>query len=306
MIAGCVDTLYCPHCSRTLSATEQGFHCENCQYLFPVVDGIVSLMTEEGNQDGFHPEVFELLSRAEASYFWFIGRREIIVETLKRQIPQLAGRCMLEIGCGHGSLLDYLGQETPLMLAGADMFLEGLRLSRQRLQVPLYQVNATQLPFRNCFDVIGLFDMLEHADDDGQVLRECWKALGTQGRLMLTVPAFRALWSPFDELSCHKRRYTRPELVKKLADAGFIIDRLSYFMCVLFPVVYCARVVKRWIIPSRGSVLEQLATELRIPPLINGACLHILRFERWLMRYIDLPWGVSLLVVARKQERGAA
>jgi len=257
-------------------------------------------VTESAPRDTFKPESFGLLQQAEDQHFWFRGRREIILDVLTRKIPNLAGRKMLEIGCGNGNILRYLHQKTELKLVGGDLFVECLKTCRGQLDLPLYQIDAALLPFRDSFDIIGLFDVLEHIENDEQVLRECYKALKAQGRLILTVPVCPKLWSSFDELSCHKRRYTRKELIDKLKQTGFAIERVSHFMCFLFPIVYILRTLKDRFSRSRSATLERLPNELRIIPIFNSLCLSLLRLEKWLMRYVDLPYGVSLLVLARK------
>ncbi len=207
---------------------------------------------------------------------------------------------MLEIGCGNGNILSYLKKRTQLQLTGGDLFMEGLRTCRGQVDIPLYQVDATLLPFRDYFDIIGMFDVLEHIEDDERVLEECRKALKEQGRLVLTVPACPALWGPFDEFSHHQRRYTRRDLREKLEQAGFAIERAPHFMFFLFPLLYAARFLKRRLGRSGGADPDQIPYDLRTVPVINGLSLRLLRLEKLLLRYVDLPFGTSMLVVARK------
>ncbi|OHB65935.1 MAG: hypothetical protein A2Y76_11840 [Planctomycetes bacterium RBG_13_60_9] len=292
--------LSCPQCLRTLAQTDEGYLCPSCERPYPIVDGIPSLVREGGDQDTFDPGFFALLEQAEAHHFWFIGRREIILDALKRHVPDLSNKKMLEIGCGNGNILHYLRERTELQLAGADLFMEGLRSCRSKVNIPLYQIDATLLPFHNCFDIIGMFDVLEHIQDDGRVLEECRKALKEHGWLILTVPACRSLWGPFDECSHHQRRYVRRELCEKLKHAGFAIERAPHFMFFLFPVVYALRVLRGRFGRAAIDISERLPDDLRIRPIFNPLSLRLLRLENALMRYVDLPFGTSLLVIARK------
>lgn len=295
------ETISCPHCSHPPpEQTDGGYRCTGCQRLYPIIDGIPSFVGEGSSEDAFDPELFGFLQGAEEHHFWFIGRREIILDTLKRQVPNLSGKRMLEIGCGNGNILSYLKKRTQLQLTGGDLFMEGLRFCRGQVNIPLYQVDATLLPFRDYFDIIGMFDVLEHIKDDGQVLKECRKALTEQGRLVLTVPACPALWGPFDEFSHHQRRYTRPDLREKLEQAGFAIERATHFMFFLFPLLYTARFLKRRLGRSGGADPDQIPYDLRTVPVINGLSLRLLRLEKLLLRYVDLPFGTSMLVVAKK------
>jgi SAM-dependent methyltransferase len=292
--------LSCPQCLRTPAPTDGGYLCPSCQRLYPIIDGIPSFLIEGSDQDTFEPEFFGYLQKAEDRHFWFIGRREIILDTLKRHVSDLSGKRMLEIGCGNGNILRYLKERTELQLTGGDLFMEGLRFCRGQADIPLYQMNATSLPFHNYFDIIGMFDVLEHIEDDEQVLQECRKALNEKGRLVLTVPACPSLWGPFDELSHHQRRYSRRALREKLERAGFAIERSPHFMFFLFPFVYTVRFLKRRLSRTEVDSPDQIPADLRALPVINGLSLRLLRLERLLMRRADLPFGTSLLVLARK------
>ena len=178
--------------------------------------------------------------------------------------------------------------------------MEGLRFCRGQVDLPLYQIDATLLPFHNYFEIIGMFDVLEHIEDDERVLRECRAALKEQGRLILTVPACPALWGPFDELSHHRRRYTHRNLCEKLEHAGFAVEWASHFMFFLFPVIYVLRTLKKRFGRARVDTSERVPSDLRIIPILNPLSLHLLRLEKLLMRYVGLPFGTSLLVVARR------
>ena len=285
---------------RAQTQTDEGFVCESCRRLYPIVDGIPSLLRDDADQDTFDPEFFALLQRAEEHHFWFIGRREIILDALKRHVPDLSGKRMLEIGCGNGNILRYLQDRTELQLTGCDLFMEGLQFCRNQVDIPLYQIDATQLPFHNCFDIIGIFDVLEHIEDDGQVLEQCRKALREHGRLVLTVPASPALWGPFDEFSHHRRRYVRRNLRKQLEQAGFAIERAPHFMFFLYPVVYALRFLKGRAGRAGTGSRERVPDDLRIIPGVNSLWLQVLRLEKLLIRHVDLPFGTSLLIVARK------
>ena len=292
--------LSCPQCQRVLAQTDGGFSCPGCQRLYPLIDGIPSFVGEGGSEDAFDPGFFALLEHAEAHHFWFIGRREIILDALKRQVPDMSGKKMLEIGCGNGDILRHLKARTELELVGGDLFREGLQFCRDRVDVPLYQIDATRLPFHDYFDIVGLFDVLEHIQDDERVLRECRRALKEHGRLVLTVPVSPALWGPFDEYSHHQRRYVRRELREKLEKAGFAVERATHFMFFLFPVVYAGRVLKRRFGRAGADSSEQVPDDLRVRPIFNPLFLRLLRLEKALMRYVDLPFGTSLLAIARK------
>ena len=103
------------------------------------------------------------------------------------------------------------------------------------------------------------------------------------------------MWSKFDELD-HKRRYEKKELVEKIKQAGFKVHRASYFMFLLFPVVYFIRKIQRY---PKDTKLEHVK-EVRIVPGINTVFLWIFRLEKLLINFINFPIGSSLILVAEK------
>jgi SAM-dependent methyltransferase len=180
-------------------------------------------------------------------------------------------------------------------MEGADLFLTSLQYCRRRLDIPLYQVDLLKLPFKDRYDFIGIYDILEHIEDDPRAIRNLYAALKPGGILNVTVPACKFLWSRFDELD-HKRRYSRRELLTKLEMAGFKIKRVSFFMMLLFPVVYLVRKIQRY---PKDTRLEHVK-EVRVIPVANALFLFIARIEKILMRFVSLPIGSSLIVAAEK------
>lgn len=230
-----------------------------------------------------------------------MGRKEIILDTLKRQIPDIGGCRMLEIGCGNGSVLSFL-KRNGINIEGGDPFIEGLRFCRQRTgTVPLYQMDILALPFRNDFDIIGLFDVLEHIDEDEKALLEVGQALKPRGKILLTVPAHKFLWSYFDMSSAHKRRYSRKELITKLERNGFTINKISYYVFLLFPLFLSIRVFSNILWHGGGKRNVKTSLEVKTIPVVNEILLLFMRAEKRLLRYLNLPLGASLLVLAEKK-----
>jgi SAM-dependent methyltransferase len=151
-------------------------------------------------------------------------------------------------------------------------------------------MDARHIPFDSEFHVIGAFDVLEHIDDDQAVLREMHRALVRGGGIVITVPQHRWLWSTFDEFSGHKRRYTRRELVGKLAANGFQILRVTSFTSFVLPLMIASRVRRRAI---------DLDQELTVAPVVNRALTGVATLERAAIRAgASFPAGGSLLAVA--------
>lgn len=147
------------------------------------------------------------------------------------------------------------------------------------------------------FDLVTLFDVLEHFEDDGAALA-IYERLNSGGYVVLTVPAFRFLWSEHDDLAHHQRRYTKRELQDTLEKAGFRIVRLSYFNFFLFPVVAVARLAKKFLGINTG------ATDFFMPSApINSLLASLFSAERYFLRYINFPFGVSIIAIAQKESQ---
>ena len=123
-----------------------------------------------------------------------------MITTLVTQIvaPLAPGYRVLEVGCGTGNVLQVLKDSChDGTVIGMDLFMEGLHYARQRSTAPVVQGNIHQPPFNTPFEIIGLFDVLEHLDNDRQVLQDLYRSLAPGGTLLLTVPAHRTLWRLF-------------------------------------------------------------------------------------------------------------
>jgi len=240
-----------------------------------------------------------MLASIEACSFWFVSRNELLFYLLDRFFPN--SRSMLEVGCGTGFVLDGFARHRPSMkFFGAEAYLSGLTCAIKRIpRAEFAQMDACQIPFSEEFDIAGAFDVLEHIQDDRRVLKEINRALLPSGGLILTVPQHQWLWTNTDELSGHKRRYTRSELRRKIEAAGFKVLMMTSFICLLLPLMLVLR-------SFAGFCVNRLSSEfsggLRLPKSINhmfkAACALELCFVK--LR-IPLPLGGSLVCVARKR-----
>ncbi len=251
----------------------------------------------------YHPEYFEPLFAAEDRHFWFRSRSRCIAAATRLISNRSELKDVLEHGCGTGYVLSGLPKLFPqARVAGADLFPEALELARHRFAGPLIQTDLINCDFRAAFDLIGIFDVLEHLDDDVQALRSISNQLRPGGWLLLTVPAHMSLWSGYDVASGHRRRYTLAQLRTRLGEAGFSVEYGTEFMMPLLPLMWLRRrlawrgAAKPG--PPAGAAVEN---ELRVRPLVNRALELILRPEApWIARHRRLPCGTSLLALARR------
>ena len=256
---------------------------------------------------GYDPDFFALLDAVEDRHFWFRARARVIA-LLSRQITANLpkGHRILELGCGNGGMLRALANACPTaQVIGMDLFAEGLRHARRRTPCPLVQADVCRAPFSARFELIGMFDVLEHIPDDRGILRQVNNLLSPNGALLMTVPAHPELWSYFDEASQHCRRYTPEELRQKLEEAGLVVEYLTQFMGCLYPLMWLGRRLKS-IRPGRraGDETTMTADELRITPGLNGLLDMLLKREAGsIERRRRLSIGTSLLAIARPLQK---
>jgi len=257
----------------------------------------------------YAPEYFSPLFAAEDRHFWFRGRNPLIARLVSRLASAFGpGYRVLEAGCGTGSVLRALEQACAAgSVIGMDLFHEGLRYAQMRVDCGLVQGDIHHPPFAVGFQVIGLFDVLEHLPDDGRVLRDLRAMLAPGGALLLTVPASKALWSYFDEVSHHVRRYEQRELRQRLEENGFRVEYLSAYMMSIYPLVWLNRKLASRL-KTRGAQQDEAQRsdmlseqELSIIPGVNEILAWVLGIEaRMIYAGRRLPFGTSLIAVARR------
>lgn len=282
----------CSNCDAPWEPSERG--CKFCLYLPQRLGGILAFAPELAEEsDGFEAEYFPKLAELEGGNFWFKSRNRLIIWALRRYFPE--ANSFLEIGCGTGFVLSGIRAALPtLTLYGSEVFSAGLSFAAERLPgVELFQMDARRIPFREEFDVIGAFDVLEHIKEDEEVLSQMYRATRKGGGILITVPHHPFLWSQVDEHARHVRRYTTQELREKVRRAGFRVVRLTSFVFALLPMMVISRIMQR-----RELDPNQ---ELGISSVTNAVLERILGGEQIMIRAgLSLPVGGSLLLVARR------
>jgi SAM-dependent methyltransferase len=259
--------------------------------------------------DSYDPKYFRELFKLEDEHFWFSTRNKIIGKLVSQLQTGLApGYRVLEVGCGTGNVLRVLERTCKNgSVVGMDLFAEGLVFARQRTKCGLVQGDVQTPPFNVQFDLIGVFDVLEHLPNDMEILSNLSALLAPEGKLILTVPAHMSLWSYFDVASHHCRRYELRELRQKLAQSGYSIDYMTQYMAVIFPLMWLGRRVAA--IMARGTNGNEIdadstaSNELKIVPVVNSLLKWVLSLETSLLGgRRRLPIGTSILAVVHKKQ----
>lgn len=292
--------ILCSSCSTPIDPEAPGLSCTACGTIHEVEPDLFSFIPQnERHADvGYSDSFFEVNLARENRHFWFLGRNSVAVSLVRKYAPP--GARMLEIGCGTGNILRRLGG-SGYMVQGTDVSLDALRLAQTRYQSRYIQADIARLPFVEHFQAAGLFDVLEHIDDDMHALSMVRRTLEPGGLLFLTVPAGAHLFSDYDELLCHRRRYDMAPLLEKVTAAGFSVLKATHFFFFLYPLLSLAR--KRRNPAAAAATLDPRASldkELRIYPVVNEVFRAIMACEAQLLRFANFPIGGSIAIVARQ------
>jgi SAM-dependent methyltransferase len=238
----------------------------------------------------------DILAKAEKSHFWFKNRREKICQTFKRFVPKNAR--ILEIGAGTGFVAEKL-QELGYSIEVSDIHSNGLLYAKKRGLQKLYQFDLFNPPFEEEFDVICLFDVLEHLSDEEEALDCLKKMLKPGGLIILTVPAHSWLWSRDDVIAGHHRRFTKKHLKNAFLSSGLQPLHLSYFFSAILPFL----LLRRWKKKDTGLPLRKAEIlEIKMQPLMNKVMHFLTQSEFYLDGVLPNIAGGSLLGIAQRSK----
>lgn len=226
-------------------------------------------------------------------HWWFVARRKILHAALERlALPEAAQ--ILEAGCGPGGNLAMLRAFGNV--SAMEMDLGACQVASARSGIEVIEGSLPDgLPFEaGSFDLIAALDVIEHVERDRESVAALARLLKPGGTMIVTVPAYGWLWSEHDEEHHHKRRYVRPQIRALMRSGGLDVIRCGYFNTLLFPLVALIRASKKLLGFPRGADDDMPG------PLVNNALQRIMASERALMGLFPLPFGTSILCVARR------
>jgi len=237
---------------------------------------------------------YEAMYQLENSYWWHVARRELAVQLLKHEIDGQNSVRILDVGCGTGANVNAFSHLAPTV--GIDASIAALQFCRTRGLKTVSLSAVEELPFDSgTFDIVTALDVLEHTDDDLRSLREIHRVTKHRGLVLITVPAYGFLWSEHDEALKHRRRYTAHELRNKLTVSGFDVARTSYFISTLFFPILTLRV---WQGLRKDATHPKTSIQV-LPDWLNNSLIALLGLERKLFHLMNLPFGVSIVALAR-------
>lgn len=239
----------------------------------------------------------EICFQVEDQSFWFNHRNRIIVKVVQRFPPQ---GVVFDVGGGNGFVslaLSNAGIEAVLLEPG----MRGIINARERGIRHIIHSTLEDAGFKKqSIPAVGMFDVLEHIQDDIGFLKTLHNLMEPSGRLYITVPAYQALWSVVDEDSGHYRRYGIALLRDVLSRSGFVVEYASYFLSPLLVPIFLFRTLLSRTGQRKGGRLDRTRGELASPStFINSILIKLLSFETVLLTKMRIPFGASCIVVAR-------
>src|SRR5690242_12773644 len=231
------------------------------------------------------------------THWWYRGRRRIVAIELRR-LPLRHGCDVLDAGCGAGQTLDDLAAlGTVHHVHGVDMSEQAVAAARARGHINVAVSGIESLPHEDeAFDLVTCLDVVEHTPDDVATFTELFRVTRPGGFLLVTVPAYQLLWSSHDVANQHYRRYRLSTLAAAAEQAGWRLERRTYFNSLLLPPAALVRLVRR----SRTNA-EQRSDLTLTPEWLHPLLELPLRSEAGLLRAgVGLAAGLSLLAVFAK------
>jgi len=237
---------------------------------------------------------YENLLELEDKYWWHQGKFYAISEFLRPYIKNNSIR-LADVGCGTGGFLNYAKRELKLNnIIGLDCSQAALDAIKGR-GLTGWSVDFDKDFFSKDggYDIITVLDVLEHIDDEKNFLKNIHDNLLPDGIIAINVPAFAFLFSSWDKIHGHKRRYSSGQLKNILEENNFKVLKISYIFSYLFPVACLRRIL-------RLNYTDQNCVFPKVSDWVNKALLRISELETRLAKVIKIPFGSSVLCVARK------
>ncbi len=290
--------IICPSCQTELSLKNSILECRKCFGKIKTSDGIAI----------FHPDRLELfrdhtseglkaIHEIESYHFWWRTRSKYIRRTFEKYVDK--GSRFIEIGAGSGNVSRVL-KDAGFNVAVGEIQLQGLYWAKEYGIKDLYQFDLTTPVFRDHFDAVGLFDVLEHLENDELVVRSVNSMLKCKGRVIATVPAHKWLWNKRDVLECHKRRYESDELINLFKKNGFKIVVCCHFFVTILPLLIIRKLLSRADVKKPSA--KDIEDNVKINFLLNKFLYCLVMCENFLLDKFSPKIGGSIMMIAEKDE----
>lgn len=243
---------------------------------------------------------YQTLFELEPLYWWFRGLHLILLDTL-HALGLESHEPVLDAGCGTGQNLVNIGRQVTSSAYGFDVSSEAALLCKKRGLTNICRASINDIPFApDTFAAVVSVDVFE-CDSvlEDQAYGEIWRVLKPGGYMVLVVPAYQWLMTPEHHKAVHaSRRYSKSRLAALLRKRSVEVIRMTHLFASLFPAVAVYRLGLRL---AAGDSEGPPRSELKpMHPALNSLLFSIVKAERQFLRLGNLPFGSSILAVARK------
>lgn len=243
---------------------------------------------------------YDTMRSVEDTYWWYAGLHNLVAQNALKALKNSTDRKVLDAGCGTGGMMQVLRRVLPESeLIGIDLSPSAVEFTQQRNIGIVKQASVESLPFPN-----GFFDLVISLDvvyikgvDDSQAFVEFNRVLKSGGRAIINLPAFDFLKGQHSLAVHEERRYTKRKLRRLLSNAGFVVEKTTYWNATLFPFMALWRPLSL-MFANKQSPRSDLKL---LPGFINSVMTWLILREIQLTQYISLPFGSSVFAVAQKR-----
>jgi len=234
----------------------------------------------------------------ERSHWWFLARESILKFLIKKIVfnNKLKPIKILNVGAATGRTTEWLKEFGTVVTLEYDQDCCDYLIEEKNIEA--IQGSITELPFEDSsFDLVCAFDVIEHVEDHVKGISEMHRVLKLHGFCYITVPALMRLWSSHDVVNQHFRRYNKKGLLEVVNSKFSTINKISYFNFFLFPLIWLVRLFGKF---KKDESIDSDFDRYKTSGIVNAIFKFVFSLEKHILKYVNLPIGVSLLTIARK------
>lgn len=244
-------------------------------------------------------DLLDQFQQVESFHWWWSGRRALIKFLIGNRVPKK----ILDIGCGTGQTFNFLHEQFPkAKLYGMDSSAKAVRYVIKNGYKNVKKGSANRLPYPNqSFDLILFLDVLEHIQDHQKAINEAKRVLIKGGRIIITAPALKFIWSDHDRKQYHFRRYSVSELKDLARNSELKLEFISYFNFFLSPVIIVFRLLGNLKpFANLNQYNSSFNYDIAHKKFTNRILERLFTTEIAFLRIVRYPFGISIAAMYEK------